>query len=375
MKRGLMVLAVNLVAVSLFAEGIVINRLYDGSILYTFNASGEVEIPSKGWIDVLVVGGGGAGGGYAGGGGGGGAVVQRNAIRVEKGTCLEAIVGLGGGKMPDSSGVYGQGQDSAIPALGIVAAGGGAGGGYHGATPDTAKEFAARSGGAGGGARAFKDQNNLNALERPEILAGAVSIIETGFAGGSRMLYAAGGGGGAGARGGDAFLDSEDGLWAGKGGDGIVSDITGDPVYYGGGGGGGARADPKYWYNTNGIDYVSSMGGLGGGGMGRRGEANAGVPGVDGLGGGGGGGGGNYHVAAGDGRLGGHGGDGVVIIRFTPERFDDAEYPGVASITYEDDGSVLYTFTETGIFSPPCEGTADVLLVGGGGGGVYFNGV
>ncbi|MBO5751781.1 MAG: hypothetical protein J6R80_05195 [Kiritimatiellae bacterium] len=55
MKRGLMVLAVNLVAVSLFAEGIVINRLYDGSILYTFNASGEVEIPYKGLIDVLVV--------------------------------------------------------------------------------------------------------------------------------------------------------------------------------------------------------------------------------------------------------------------------------------------------------------------------------
>ena len=377
MKKLLTICAAGAIGGSLFAGSILTNRLEDGSFVYTFNTNSTFTIPEDGSIHVLVVGGGGAGGGYAGGGGGGGAVMERAGIAVTKGQTLEVTVGLGGGKEPDAEGRYGQGQSSSLSPLGIVASGGGAGGGYHGATADTASEIPARTGASGGGARAYTIANNLNAIDHPEILSGAAGTPEIGHCGGARMLYAAGGGGGAGSSGGNAFLDSNNKLWAGCGGDGVMSEITGHAVYYGGGGGGGARVDPEYWANTNNTSFVASFGGKGGGGMGRRGEDNKGIDGVDGLGGGGGGGGGNYHLAAGAGRLGGHGGDGVVIIRFRPSCAQIAKvWPsttgaittfsnGVFTSIFNSDGSI--TFHENQII--------EILLVGGGGaGGCYAGG-
>jgi hypothetical protein len=90
---------------------------------------------------------------------------------------------------------------------------------------------------------------------------------------------------------------------AGAGGNGVLSSITGEDVYYGGGGGaGGSDRD----YGT----YAPGTGGLGGGGKG--GKELHGANGVDGLGGGGGGAGYNGVIAA----NGGNGGSGTVILSF-----------------------------------------------------------
>ena len=89
---------------------------------------------------------------------------------------------------------------------------------------------------------------------------------------------------------------------AGRGGDGIASDITGETVYYAGGGGGGSA--------LSGIS--GAAGGLGGGGTGVTcGTEPAQKAGLDGFGGGGGGGG----WGAFENSNGGAGGRGVVIVR------------------------------------------------------------
>lgn len=89
---------------------------------------------------------------------------------------------------------------------------------------------------------------------------------------------------------------------AGRGGDGIASDITGEIVYYAGGGGGGSA--------LSGIS--AGAGGLGGGGSGVTFRtAPAQKAGLDGFGGGGGGGGEGATSLA----DGGAGGRGVVIVR------------------------------------------------------------
>ena len=89
---------------------------------------------------------------------------------------------------------------------------------------------------------------------------------------------------------------------AGRGGDGIASDITGETVYYAGGGGGGSA-----------LSGVSGgAGGLGGGGSGvTQGTEPAQKAGLDGFGAGGGGGG----SGAFENSNGGAGGRGVVIVR------------------------------------------------------------
>ena len=131
---------------------------------------------------------------------------------------------------------------------------------------------------------------------------------EQGNVGGTNGgVGAPGGGGGASTPGQDAYVMN--GLkYAGNGGDGILCEITGEPVYYAGGGGGYADAGGSGSAKAD----VNGRGGLGGGGQGggTAGEDVGGgtASGVDGTGGG----------AGGSSKGWTHGGSGTVILRFFP---------------------------------------------------------
>lgn len=239
--------------------------------------------------DILVVGGGGGGTGTLGGGGGAGAVVHITGASLSSGTYNIGVGRGGAGNHFNSE----NGKQSIITGTprNIIAEGGGGTSGPH----DWGD---GNRGGSGGGAAAPNSQLNYGGP------AGTGSSLG-GFNG---RIYAnrggnitdrrywnrtnSSGGGGAGSPAPD-INPSQD--WAGKGGDGISLNITGNNVFYGGGGGGSAHIA---W---------GGVGGRGGGGVGGR-ENSRGSGGERDTGSGGGGGGwwGN---------LGGNGGSGIIIIR------------------------------------------------------------
>jgi len=233
--------------------------------------------PAAGALEYLVVAGGGGGGSapqartahYHGGGGGAGGYLSGN-TSVSSGTPYTVTVGGGGPGVNKTIGT--QGSNSTFG--GITSTGGGYGGMYlygGGALANGG------DGGSGGGAgRDWGTYGN-------------------GIGGqGNRGSAPGGGGGGAGAV----------GVATGqvpKGGDGLISSITGTGVYYAGGGGGG---------NMTNLAYCDSAGGAGGGGTGRN-VNNCDGPGGPGQANTGGGGG-----AGGCSQPGGDGGSGIVIIAY-----------------------------------------------------------
>jgi hypothetical protein len=125
------------------------------------------------------------------------------------------------------------------------------------------------------------------------------------------------------------FRSPRNGLFGGRGGDGLLYNISGTPRYYAGGGGGGGEGN---------VDLNGALGGLGGGGrstgafnpvQGQPGQANTG-----------GGGGGSRDQA---GTL---GGSGIVIVR----------YPGPQKATGGTitslNGFTIHTFNSSGTFTP-----------------------
>lgn len=264
----------------------------------------SLTVPSgKNYLcDILVVAGGGGGSGTLGGGGGAGAVVHITGAIFNAGT-YNVSVGRGGNAYwfgsedGQHSTITGGGNNITIRAEG----GGGTTGGHDWGDGKT--------GGSGGGAAAPNWSINTGGAKGSQSSRGPFNGTIYGNKGGNntatRRLPWNGwwhywgrtnstGGGGAGGAAPD-MNPSED--WAGKGGDGIQINITGNNVYYGGGGGGSAHI-------ANG-----GIGGLGGGGVGgiqgtRGGHAEPNT--------GGGGGGGGWH-----GNYGGNGGSGIVIIRIT----------------------------------------------------------
>lgn len=158
----------------------------------------------------------------------------------------------------------------------LIAYGGGFGGFYK-------VSNAGNPGGSGGGGRVSA--------------AGGGGISGQGNNGG-QGLNQGGGGGGGGAGSSGATATTVNGA---TGGSGIVSSITGTSITYAGGGGGGSAET-----GTGGA------GGSGGGGNGATYNNNA-SNGVNGLGGGGGGAGGTTGAV----RLGGKGGSGIVVLRYT----------------------------------------------------------
>lgn len=187
------------------------------------------------------------------------------------------------------------GGASRIVTLDVEVPGGGAGGKLDVAGVDGAS-------GGGGGARGE---------------AGGATTYGQYAGGASCSGGAGGGGGGAGGPGQSSsgkFNTTNGAAYAGAGGAGLVSSITGEAVAYAGGGGGGGvcNSDAAHLYALGGS-------GTDGGGDGAGWIAEEGVyrsvhatPGADGRGAGGGGGG---HAVTGcyDGAK---GGDGVVILRY-----------------------------------------------------------
>ena len=253
---------------------------YSGSYtIHTFLTDDTFNVTTGGNIEYLVVAGGGGGGEYAGGGGGAGGVLHNASYAV---TSQEYIVTIGDGGDPGSGtgtdAVGTKGEDTIFGAL--TAEGGGYGG----------SETVGGDGGSGGGAGG---QNHAGGT-------GEAGQGNDGAATGANQ-----GGGGGGGAGEDGFT-SPSNQRGGAGGDGtsaysdlLIAAGAGEDVggvHYIAGGGGGASA--------------ATAGGVGGDGGGGDGNLynNAIVDPPANMGGGGGG--TWYNNVA------GHGGSGIVIIRY-----------------------------------------------------------
>ena len=269
-----------------------------GKYVYIFTnaAAKQVTMVKRDLLltDYLVAGGGGGGGNTSGGGGGAGGVTNVTGLigkSLAENDIFTVSVGAGGAGSSSYNGKGANGKATSLRLgdISVSMAGGGGGGSWF-----TAAGVAGASGGGGtkGGAGG----------------AGTEGIGHDGAAAGANSR--SGGGGGAGHAGYQYTEDQgQDIKLAGNGGEGIVSSITGEAVYYGGGGGGGGSAGG----NDN---FDPGFGGLGGGGDGEK--RIPGHPGADGFGGGGGGGG----WANNQQQRGGNGGSGTVILAFKPSDFN-----------------------------------------------------
>jgi hypothetical protein len=252
----------------------------------TFNSSGSLNISSPTDVDYLIIGGGGGGGMANGGGGGGGAGGYLTGSTTLSAQSYSIVIGNGGAGAPSpATGAQGdrgtQGDNSS--AFGLIAIGGGFGGG------DRLLTDAARVGGDGGsGGGGARSSQGL----------GGTATSGQGSNGGTGGQNTGGGGGGAVQAGTNATSS-----YGGNGGDGLASTITGTSVFRAGGGGGGKES----------TDGQIGTGGNGGGGFG--GYYTAGPANGTTNTGSGGGGSGDFNNPTTP-FAGGAGGSGVVIIRY-----------------------------------------------------------
>jgi hypothetical protein len=271
--------------------GDLVYQITDSGVTYRVHefktvGTSTLSVTSGGEFEYLVVGGGGGGaGGSSGGGGGGGGKLEGSTILLPG--AYSVAIGDGGEAGPATA------PFTALPGgnstfNGLTAIGGGRGGdSYLGENLD---------GGCGGGS------STGGQAGRPLYTPAGSGTAGQGYGGGrgfkdtSGAPLPAGGGGGTAAAGGDGTTAG-----GGFGGAGLLSTITGSPVYYGGGGGGGGQG-----FGTPGT------GGVGGGGNGSI--TGDGSNGTNGLGGGGGGCGYNYSTSTAG--AGGRGGSGTVIVRY-----------------------------------------------------------
>lgn len=338
-----------------------------------FKETGYISFPSNVICDILVVGGGGGGTGGSsaggGGGGGGGAVVYAKNVNLYANTMYSVIVGEGGINYTEvfSNSYTRKGKTSSFGEV-IIAEGGGGGGTWN--------DFInGGSGGCGGGAGQDHYSNQDGKFSFPyggevgkgSSLGGNYGVIYGNRGGDSFQKInngdqtAGGGGGGAGEKG---YIGLTWGK-GGKGGDGIMINITGEEYYWGGGGGGSGT-------------QMGGEGGLGGGGG--RGVGNSyGITSSDGYNGGantgGGGGAVNYTDSIG---TSGSGGSGIVIIRWnnnpslSPDTYspNNKNYLHIKKIKDNDYNVFKYVeFTENTNISLKNDIICDILIVGGGGAG------
>ncbi len=294
------------------------------------SATASWTLPADlGNIQFLVVGGGGGGGAdlysddvrQGGAGGGGGGVVTGIVAQVAKDAVLSVTVGAGGvggvvgTKRSNNYGAAANGANSSLSVGGVPYVTAFGGGGDKGSASLTAVGNAGGAGGSSAGSRPGNGTQTGAADTSSCINASALSNIPAhgvlgtrGGAGTTMVFYgyyfAAGGGGGATEAGGDGTLydgsDTASAFWAGKGGEGLASDIAGTEIVYGSGGGGGS-----VWGGSVG------RGGFGGTGAGNGNVDSATGSGSDALSNQGGGGGGGGRAANG-----GNGGSGIVVLRF-----------------------------------------------------------
>ena len=192
----------------------------------TFASTGKRNLTLR----YLVVGAGGAGGSrYAGstmggGGGGGGGVCETNGVSFAKGATWQVLVGEGAtsyakvaGSSSISNGVF---NVETVP------------GGGNGA--DAGTEGRVATAGASGGGASRRTGQYTGGLGT---YTNSIFGVEYGpFKGGDTAANRAGAGGGGASQ--NGYKNTTGGSW-GKGGEGLVSDITGESLVYGSGGGGG----------------------------------------------------------------------------------------------------------------------------------------
>lgn len=288
-------------------------------------------------VRVLVVaGGGGAGGYHTSGGGGAGGLIHDSSFDVTPGTSIDVVVGRGGA--PGSrtwNTALNPGSNGADSEFGsLVAIGGGGGGG--GGTNSQIGNPGLSGGSGGGGGRCWVNCNTSHTEPNQNFRSGGSATSGQGFAGGKTHFMAAAGGGGAGERGGDGGEQFVGGISVGgDGGDGLQFDISGTNTWYAGGGAGGSEA------NTD-----RAPGGSGGGGDGATGKTGLTI-GQDADPHTGGGGGGTNWADGGDA---GHGGSGIVIVRWGSSPSAPAFTITQASSWVEVNSSItsLYTINNTG---------------------------
>lgn len=255
----------------------------------------------------LVVGGGGSGGngaangGGPGGAGGGGGVYEARGERLANGGIWDVVVGKGstGYAITAGSSVISNGVSE------IALAPGGGNGGY--ATSQTAY-FNSKDGAAGAGGICISGHRGGAA---GTFVSSVFGVKYGPFGGGTTTSFQSGGGGGAGESG-----------KAPNGGEGLVSDITGDELVYGSGGGGAGGNNSQ----TPGDVTALCFGGEGGTRAGNGGSPVETSEGVyeyvaatapvanSGAGGGGGLGGKSSDIKCS--RNGTAGADGVVVVRY-----------------------------------------------------------
>ena len=281
-------------------------------------------------VEYLVVAGGGAGG-YGNssiGGGGGGAGGYRSSVSGESsggggsaesaysitaGSTITVTVGAGAASQTSGSGLPSVGSNSVFGT--VTSLGGGSG--NHYSYNNQVGNYGPTGGSGGGSAR----RANTYGL----------GTANQGYRGGTQDNVNDGsGGGGAGQVGFNALVD----VYAGNGGNGVSSSITGSAVTRAGGGGGGARENAT----------IPGSGGSGGGGNGGQsssvGTGTAPTAGSANTGGGGGGGGGYGNNS-------GAGGSGIVIIRYPDTYPAAASTTGSPTITVSG-GYRIYTWTGSG---------------------------
>lgn len=260
-------------------------------VVNTFVESGTLTVSSETTVRALFVAGGGGGGCGVGGGGGGGGVVALNELVLAPGTYVVTVgAGGDGGTKNKPYGTNGGNTTLTLNEVDVSeslpAIGGGRGTGWNSSSAHS-------SGGSGGASCNGK--------------AGAAGTDGQGYAGGTSGSRSSGGGGGAGGPGGNGGTGAA-GIQkpaSAVGGAGFVSDISGSSVAYGGGGGGGGG---------DGGACPGSPGTDGGGDGTDMNAITAAGNGEDGRGGGGGGSGWSSDNSPKDG---GHGGSGVVILRYS----------------------------------------------------------
>lgn len=303
-------------------------------------------------VEYIVIGGGGAGGGAYGGGGGaggyrssiagelsGGGTSAESPFAIALSTNYTVTVGNGGAPTVSGYAVGNAGNGGASVFATITSDGGGGGG----------NAAIGSAGGSGGGG-----------MDNFAGGAGTSNQGSSGGAGSSGVNYGSGGGGGAGGAGTNGTTSA-----GGSGGIGIPSSVTGSTIYRAGGGGGGT-----YRGGTAG------QGGQGGGAdAGSSGNyPNNGNSGVPNTGGGGGGASANPYVT-----VGGSGGSGAVILKYS-NAFEIVTGPGLTSYTLTDGTNKVTTFTsgsDSIQFQAATVQTTEIeflVIAGGGGGGGGFGG-
>ena len=259
----------------------------DGSCVLQFRNVGTTTwtVPAgAATAEILVVGGGGSGAWsdvVAQGGGGGGGVAHASSLPVS-GTYTVTVGSGGTGTNSPMSWTNGAASSFSNGSMSITADGGGAGAGWGGAV--------GFSGGSGGGGHWYRSGSDKGIATKGSF-SGVTGVQLYGNDGGNSNLArsAGGGGGGASSAGSNGRADQI----GGNGGEGFSSAISGSTVVYGSGGGAIGVQGAGTGGTNAGDGQLNAQGGDGAPNTGAGGGAAA------------------YAYRS------GHGGSGIVIVRFT----------------------------------------------------------